>query len=167
MNEVVHFGCGEVHESVHLRLGGRAGVFWERGLVAAEDHTEVLVHVCEEFILVCARGPGGDVGEQRRCAAAVEEVHGDGFAVAVCGGVGPVEPGDEVDFRDCEARVAVDGVRVQYSTALIGAIWIRGPEVRERSECACEGEVDEFGNPGILRAVRGGVGAADGAGGRS
>ena len=75
----MHGGRREVHESVHLRLAGGAGVAREGGRCAAEDQTEVLVEVREEGVLGGGGVPGWDVGAEGGDGAAVEEVDGCGF----------------------------------------------------------------------------------------
>lgn len=45
---------------------------------------------------------------------------------------------------------------------MIAAVGVCGPEIWKGDVVSCEGQVDQFGDPGVLAAVGGGVLFADG-----
>lgn len=114
------------------------------------------------LVLVGGGVPGWDVFAQSYGAAAVQEVSSHGFAIAVCRGIGAVEPRHEIDLRNSEARVSVDSSGVEDAGGLVGTIGIGGPGIGQGYEAAGEGEVDELGNEGELGAVCGGVPVTEG-----
>lgn len=101
LDEVGDLGGVEVHEHVDLGLGLDAHVGGEAGGAeagAAEEGAEVLVEVGEENVLVRALHAGGEgVGDDGGGSSTVEEVEGNGRAVAVGGLQTAVEVGEEVD----------------------------------------------------------------------
>lgn len=77
----------------------------------------------------------------------------DTYAAAVVRLPSSVKVRHEVDMRNGETRVSVDGIRVEDPRRLIGAIWHCRPEVWQRREFTAEGYIDEFGYEFILRRV--------------
>lgn len=74
----------------------------------------------------------------------------------------PIKVRHEINRGDGITRIAIDGVRVEYTGRLVGAVGHGRPKVRQRFELAGEGEVDEVADELVLALAGRGVLFADG-----
>ena len=75
------------------------------------------------------------------------------YPIPVVALVGAVEIGHQVDLRHCEARISVYSQRIQNPGALVCAIGIRRPQVRQRDIVARESQIDKLGDEIKLRRI--------------
>ena len=157
VDEIMHIRRRQIHEAMDLRLGRGALVLREGGGGAAEYDAKVFVQVRHQFVLIGIGGPGGYIRSKRGHGAAVEKIDGRRFSIAVIALVCPVEIGHQVYIRDRVAGVAVHSFRIQDAAALVRAIGVCGPEVRQGHKIPRKGQIHELGHPGVLARVCGRV----------